>query len=88
MDKGNISQIQKSCEELPPLINDLESKYGDDKAVAKFVAEMKDLMEKARASAGDATKKEDIKRLKVKYEKQERENATIKCTGLTTGFIG
>lgn len=61
---------------MPQFINELETKFGDDKNVAKFVAEMKDLVEKGRASAGEATKKEDIQRIKVRgAEKREEETS-------------
>jgi hypothetical protein len=31
MDKGEIGQIQKYCEEMPPIINELETKYAKER---------------------------------------------------------
>ncbi len=64
IDKQDIGQIQKYVNEMPEFIEKLESKFGDDPKVVKFVAEMKALVETGRQAAGAATRKEDIEKLK------------------------
>ncbi len=64
MDKNDIGQIQKYLNEMPEFVNKLESKFGDDAKVAKFLQEMKDLMEKGQVCAGAATRQKDIDEIK------------------------
>ncbi len=64
IDKQDIHQIQKYVNEMPEFIEKLESKFGDDEKVVKFVAEMKVLVESGRQAAGAATRKEEIEKLK------------------------
>ncbi len=64
MDKNDIGQIQKYLNEMPEFVNKLESRFGDDAKVAKFLQEMKDLMEKGQVCAGAATRQKDIDELK------------------------
>lgn len=64
MDKGDVGQIQKKVAEMPECLTELETKYGDDTSIAKFVNDMKALIEEGRKSAGEATRKEEIGSLK------------------------
>lgn len=73
MDKGDIHQIQKYVEEMPQFISELETKYGDDSSVSRFVNEMKALVEEGRKSAGEATRKEGIASLKSKENAKRKQ---------------
>ncbi len=64
IDKKDIGQIQKYVNEMPEFITKLESKFGDDPKVAKFVAEMKALVEAGQQAAGGATRQKEIDELK------------------------
>ncbi len=64
IDKKDIGQIQKYVNEMPEFIQKLESKFGDDEKVAKFLVEMKALVETGQQAAGAATRQKDIDELR------------------------
>lgn len=64
IDKKDVNSILKYIKDMEPVMSELESKFGDDAAIAKFVAEMNTLLEQARAAAGDASRGEAIQAIK------------------------
>lgn len=66
MEKGDVNQIQKYIKEMTPKVDELEQKFGDNPAVAKYCADIRDLFEKGHQAAANATRKEEIDKLKRK----------------------
>ncbi len=52
MDKGDVGQILKYCNDMKPRVEELESKFGDDPAVARFLAGIKKQLEEATEVSG------------------------------------